>query len=178
MVIYETAERSIAGEMIGERDEDGKRISTIEYEGVYYEEPYYISADVDKEAARTYGSTDGIEPDASAHVGYVITEVRGVDRDGTTLLLNVNEGSTVIKINGYVESLDADEYDVYANIGGEQWVECNFWKLKELSDEAGFNQFSVNLQRRYAHEETITLAAVSRSTGKVYLLDDLDIKYK
>ena len=177
MVIYETAERSIAGEMIGERDEDGKRISTIEYEGVYYEEPYYISADVDKEAARTYGSTDGIEPDAAAHVGYVITEVRGVERDGTTLLLNVNEGSNVIKINGYVESLDGDEYDVYANIGGEQWVECNFWKLKELSDEAGFDQFSVNLQRRYAYEETITLVAVSRSTGKVYLLDDLDIKY-
>ena len=177
MVIYETAERSISGEMIGERDEDGKRISTIEYTDVYYEAPYYMTADVDREAAKTYGSEEGIERDAASHVGYVITETKGVERDGTNLLLNVNEGASVISINGYLESLDGGKYDVYANLGGERWVECNFWKLKELSEEAGYDQFSVNLQRRYAYEETITLVAVSRETGKVYLLDDLNIVY-
>ena len=56
-------------------------------------------------------------------------------------------------------------------------MECDFWKLRELSDESGYDQFSVSLQRRYAHEENITLAAVSRSSGKVYLLDDLNIVY-
>lgn len=177
MIIYETAERSIAGEMIGERDENGDRISTIEYTGVYYESPYYMEADVDKEAAKVYGSEEGIETESADHVGYVITETRGIDRDGRTLLLNVNEGSSVIKLSGYIESVDGDEYDVYANLGGERWVECDFWKLRELSDESGYDQFSVSLQRRYAYEETITLAAVSRSSGKVYLLDDLNIVY-
>ncbi|MBR5359909.1 MAG: hypothetical protein IK123_03370, partial [Lachnospiraceae bacterium] len=69
MIIYETAERSIAGEMIGERDEDGERISTIEYTGVYYEAPYYTEADVDKEAAKIYGSQEGINSEAADHVG-------------------------------------------------------------------------------------------------------------
>ena len=171
MVIYETAERSISGEMIGERDEEGKRISQIEYTDVYYEDPFEV---------RTSEDYDEISPErnsADSHVGYVITETKGVERDGTTLGLNVNEGSTVISISGYLESIDGDEYDVYANPDGERWIECDFWKLNELSEEEGLSQFNFSLQRRYAYEETVRLVAVSRSNDRVYLLDDFYVRY-
>ncbi|MCR5421620.1 MAG: hypothetical protein K6E98_11475 [Lachnospiraceae bacterium] len=179
MIIYETAERSISGEMIGEKDEEGKRISTIEYDGVYYEMPYLWAADVDKDKAATAaGMYDGVDKDGTDSVAYVITEVKGVERDGNILWIDSDEGESVINVNGYIESLDGKEYEIYANIGGEQWVECNFWKLKELSEECGYEQFSVNVQRRYVYEETITLTAVDKNTGQVYLLDEFFVKYK
>lgn len=178
MVIFETAERCIAGEMIGERDEDGNRISTIDFEGIYYEPPYLKTAKVDPEkAATSAGMYDGMNMDASKNVAYVLTEIRGVNRDGTTLYLNVNEGDPAVSINGYLESIDGREYDVYANLGSEQWVECDYQYLHEMSEESGVKQFSINVQRRYLMEETITLVAVAQDTHEAYFLDDLEVRY-
>ena len=178
MVIFETAERSISGEMIGIRDEDGNRISTIEYKDIYYEPPYLKTAKVNVEKASTAaGLYDGMIMDQSDNVAYVLTEIRGVERDGTTLYLNVNEGDAVVSINGYLESLDGREYDVYANLGGEQWAECDYQDLHEMSLESGMKQFSINVQRRYLMEETITMVAVARDTHEAYFLDDLHVRY-
>lgn len=178
MVIYETAERSISGEMIGTLDEEGNRISTIEYEDIYYEPPYLKTAQVDVSKASTAaGLYDGMNMDASNNVAYILTEIRGVDRDGTTLYLNVNEGESAVSINGYLESIDGREYDVYANLGGEQWVECDYQYLHEMSKESGVKQFSINVQRRYLMEETITMVAVSEDTHEAYFLDDLHVQY-
>ena len=178
MVIFETAERCIAGEIIGERDEDGKRISTIDFGGIYYEPPYLKTARVDAvRAATSEGMYDGINMDSSGKVAYVLTEIRGVDRDDRTLYLNINEGETAVSINGYLESLDGREYDVYANLGSEQWVECDYQYLHEMSIESGMKQFSINVQRRYLMEETITLVAVAQDTHEAYLLDDLEVRY-
>ncbi|HCM92543.1 MAG TPA: hypothetical protein DIS78_08275, partial [Lachnospiraceae bacterium] len=171
-------ERCIAGEIIGERDEDGNRISTIDFGGIYYEPPYLKTARVDAvRAATSEGMYDGINMDSSGNVAYVLTEIRGVDRDDRTLYLNINEGETAVSINGYLESLDGREYDVYANLGSEQWVECDYQYLHEMSIESGMKQFSINVQRRYLMEETITLVAVAQDTHEAYLLDDLEVRY-
>ena len=178
MVIFETADRCIAGEMIGETDEDGNKTSTIDYTGIYYEPPYLKTAKVDPEkAATSAGMYDGMIMDASNNVAYVLTEIRGVDRDDRTLYLDVNEGDATISINGYLESIDGREYDVYANLGSEQWVECDYQYLHEMSLESGMKQFSINIQRRYLMEETITLVAVAQDTHEAYFLDDLEVRY-
>ncbi|MCR5356416.1 MAG: hypothetical protein K6E63_03345 [Lachnospiraceae bacterium] len=179
MIIYETAERSITGEMIGGMDEDGNRISTIDYDYVYYEPPYLKTAKVDREAAATMaGMYNGIERDASDKVKYSFTIVTGVERDGTTLYLQADGGPSVVSINGYIESLDGGDYDVYANIGGEQWVECDYYELHGTGETSETKEFQVNVQRRYLFEETITLVAVDTKTGVPYLLDDLEVRYK
>ena len=177
MVIYETAERSITGEMIGGKDEDGNRISTIEYNDTYYEAPYLKTAKVDEEKASTAaGMYDGINTDRTDRVDYTLTLITGVDRDGTTLYLNADGGESVVCINGFIKPLDGRTYDVYANIGGEQWVECDYLKLHG-SDEADTKEFQINVQRRYLYEETITMVAVAEDTGEVYLLDELEVRY-
>ncbi len=178
-IIYETAERSITGEMIGTRDENGNRISTIEYTDPYYETPYLKEAAVDgAQAATASGLYDGIDKDASGKVSYSLTLINGLRKDDKTLYLNVNDGSTVVSINGYIESTDGREYDVYANLGGEQWVECDYMELHGNGDGSGTKEFQVNIQRRYLMEETITLVAVAHDTGEVYLLDDYEVKYE
>ncbi|MBR5406613.1 MAG: hypothetical protein IK111_03110 [Lachnospiraceae bacterium] len=178
MIIYETAERSITGEMIGGLDEDGNRISTIGYDNVYYEPPYLKTAKVDAQAAATMaGMYNGIVMDASDRVKYSFTIVTGVDRDGTTLYLQPDGGPSVVSINGYIESLDGGDYDVYANVGGEQWVECDYYELHGNGEPSETKEFQVNVQRRYLFEETITLVAVDTKTGIPYLLDDLEVKY-
>ncbi len=179
MVIYETAERSITGEMIGGLDEEGNRISTIEYDNIYYEPPYLKTAKVDVDAASTAaGMYDGMSTDTEGKVTYSLTLVSGVEKDGTTLYLNVNDGPAVVSINGFIEPLDGHDYNVYANIGGEQWVECDYLKLHGNGENTGTKEFQVNVQRRYLFEETITLTAVDTETGEAYLLDDLEVKYK
>ncbi|MCR4806101.1 MAG: hypothetical protein K5857_00360 [Lachnospiraceae bacterium] len=179
MVIYETAERSITGEMIGGVDEDGNRISTINYDHVFYEPPYLKEADVDVAKASTAaGMYDGINRDRTGKVDYSLTLVSGVDRDGTTLYLNAQDGPSVVSINGYINSLDGRQYEVYANVGGEQWVECDYWELHGNEDMAESGEFQVNVQRRYVYEETITLVAVAKDTKEAYLLDDLEVRYQ
>ena len=172
MVIFETAERSITGEMINTRDEDGNRLSTIEYTDTYYEDPYTYET-----GNKDYDLTV-LNSDSDSHAGYILTEIKGVERDGTTFWLNVNEGASVISINGYLESLDGDEYDVFANLGGERFVECDFNELHRLSEENGLQQFTINVQRRYLMEEDIYLVAVSRTTGEAFLLDTFNIRYQ
>ncbi|MCR5507226.1 MAG: hypothetical protein K6F34_00925 [Lachnospiraceae bacterium] len=178
MIIFETAERSITGEMIGPLDEDGNRISTIEFSSPYYEMPYLKTADVDaSEAATAAGMYNGINPDAQGHVDCKYTIVSGVTRDEDTLYLDAADGPSLISINGYIETLDNREYDVYANIGGEQWVECDYDKMHVPYTEGSTKEFQVNVQRRYLYEETITLVAVAGDTHEAYLLDELNVRY-
>ena len=179
MVIYETAERSITGEMIGGLDEDGNRISTIEYSDTYFEPPYLKAAKVNaEEAATAAGMYNGINRDTEGKVGYTITLTNGFDRDGTILYLNAADGVSVVSIDGFISSLDGRDYNVYANIGGEQWVECDYQELHGTGDYSDTKEFQINVQRRYLYEETITLVAVAMDTGEAYLLDDFEVRYK
>ena len=178
MVIYETAERSITGEMIGALDENGNRISTIEYSNTYYEPPYLKTAKVDvAQASTSAGMYDGISRDREGKVDYTITMVTGVERDGTTLYLDAADGSTVVSVDGFISSLDGREYNVYATIGSEQWVECDYQELHGNGEPSDTKEFRVSVQRRYLYEETITLVAVAVDTGEAYLLDDLEVRY-
>ena len=165
MVIFETAERSISGEMIGTVDEKGEKTSTIEYENTYYEE-----------AAKS--ALKDVEYSKTEDVKYVMTQVSGVTKEGDILKLNINEGDNIVSLKGYIDAgNDSDKYDVYANFGGEQWVESNYDELHDNSIECGLNQFAINVQRRYLFEEDITLVARNRENGDCFHLDTLKVRY-
>ena len=141
------------------------KTSTIEYENTYYEE-----------AAKS--ALKDVEYSKTEDVKYVMTQVSGVTKEGDILKLNINEGDNIVSLKGYIDAgNDSDKYDVYANFGGEQWVESNYDELHDNSIECGLNQFAINVQRRYLFEEDITLVARNRENGDCFHLDTLKVRY-
>ncbi|MCR4923534.1 MAG: hypothetical protein K5931_05945 [Lachnospiraceae bacterium] len=160
MVIFETAERSITGEMM----------EAIESFDDYYYEPGF-----DKEKEKEAYS----EGDAPS---YELTELKGVTlaEDNKTLLLNVEGGASIVSIEGYIRDTEgfARDYDVYAKIGDSELVECNYYALNPLGELSVNNNFSINIQRRYLFEEDIDLIALNRNTGEKFLLNRFEVRYE
>lgn len=154
MVIFETAERSITGEMEPQLEIIGKP---------YYEKPY--------DGIFDYSGSDGLS--------CTITSVAGVRAENNTLWLNVNGGDSILSIRGYLDNCKAGhEYSVYAQIGGDAIVECDCDALHRISEEEGLNEFSVNVQRRYLMEEDIDLIVIDNTTGEHYLLNKYEVRYE
>ncbi len=182
MVIFETAERSISGEMMEQvdfnqansanvlKDDNGVRLPVNDpgrdkskpYLN-WYEPPYKVVSK--KEAAPDKGNDDS--PDV------MLTEIRGVRKENNRLLLNVNEGESIISLTGYVVS-DRDYY-VYAKIGEESVVEAQYEALN--NSDPGLHPFSVNIQRRYLSELDIDLIAVEEETGEEFILETYEVRY-
>ena len=182
-VIFETAERSISGEMMQQavfgNEYTGNLIlqtpEDLTWEPLtsyqLYEEPFDASK----------WEVPATEPvDAAGTPEYSLTEVKGVTLDDSTgkkrLLLNVNEGASIVSLNGYVRE-NGQHYNIYARIGDEAVVETDYLALRHENENPSRKAFSVNVQRRYLSEMDIELFAVDTDNNKCYLLDTFTVKY-
>ena len=151
VVIFETAERSIMGEMI----------STTDFTDYYYEPPYPGEAELKK--------TDD--------VSYLIISSLGVRRDGTTVYLNPEAGDNIISISGRIKKKDPNKtYYIYAHVA-EEYLEADYCALHRMAEFDGLDEFSFSVQRRYMGQGPVDLIAVDAATGEQYLLDTLEVVY-
>lgn len=147
VVVFETAERSITGEMPG----------TCFYTDIYYEKPYQGTGSYEK----------------SDEVSMTLTNVSGVRPDGNTLYLNPDEGDNIICIEGIVEA--PYHVSVYAKVD-DNYLETDYCALHRESEADGLNKWSVNIQRRYIAQGPIDIIAVD-DNGNEYLLETFEVVY-
>nr|MCR5733452.1 hypothetical protein [Lachnospiraceae bacterium] len=126
MVIFETAERSITGEMMGQSD----------FTGLFYEPPF---------------EGDASSPIPDQRIDYTLDNVSGLTLSGNELLLDVNGGDEIVSIRGYVnpDTGSSSDYYVYGIIGEDAVVEGDYYALNYQTDPSLAREFSVNVQRRY-----------------------------
>lgn len=157
LVIFETAERSITGEMQGVND----------FTDYYYEEPY---------PCEHANIGEGIfSPDAP--VDYTLTMTSGIRADGTTLYLDPDGGEGIVKVSGILNQTDSSgEYDVYAHVS-DSYLETESCALYRQAKEEGLKEFSFSVQRRYLSQGPIELIAVDHVTKEAYLLDTFEVVY-
>ncbi|MCR5108735.1 MAG: hypothetical protein K6B28_11295 [Lachnospiraceae bacterium] len=158
MVVFETAERSISGEMM-ELIEQG-------FDDVTYEPAYDGNGEFKKKAS----------------LRYMLSEVKGLryTGDDNRLLLNVNGGDQIVSIRGFLvdDDYDGQSYDIYARIGGETIIEGEYDTLSDPTRSSSMTEFCLNIQRRYLIEEDIELIAVDRETKEEYLVEDFEVRYE
>ncbi|MBO4889479.1 MAG: hypothetical protein J5574_00690 [Lachnospiraceae bacterium] len=151
MVIFETAERSISSEMP----------ITSDFTGYYYEPPY---------------KGDGVYSDDPA-VTYDITDVSGGRVEGSKIILDPNDMTSIFRIDGVVNApIGAGTVDVYARTDDE-CIETDYQLLHRQSEEEGIDRFSLSIQRRFMVQSQIELFAYSESEGKTYLLETFEVTY-
>ena len=149
MVIFETAERSISGEMPTNAD----------FADYYYEPPY------------TGG--ENILP-LPGGLSYTVTYEDGVRVDGNKLMLPL-EGAQIVRFDAILNNADSDKtYDVYVATDDE-CMEADFCKIHRESVEEGVQKFSFNIQRRYMAQSHIRLIAEDSKTHQAYLLEDFEV---
>ncbi len=151
VVIFETAERSIMGEMA----------ETVNFNDYYYEPAYPGNT----------GFSDKEGP------SYLITTTKGVRRDGTTLYLNTETGDNIISLTGRLNPEDDRTYNVYAHVG-EVTLEADYCALHRLSSFDNLSEFSFSVQRRFMAQGPIELIAADAETGEQYLLDTFEVVYE
>ncbi|MBQ7564382.1 MAG: hypothetical protein IJT16_10385 [Lachnospiraceae bacterium] len=179
-VIFETAERSISGEMMEQTD----------FNDTVYEPPYTEAMAPTKEAV---GQGSGLR--------YILSEINGVTlektEEGKVLWLDVSEGDSIVSLNGFLfpeEGRSAQDYDIYARIGDAAVVETDYLALHRknglwteapseeerptYTENPAEKAFSVNVQRRYLQEMQIELFAVDTKDNVSYLLDTFNVKYQ
>lgn len=147
-VVFETAERSITGEMP----------LYCDYTNCYYESPY--SGD------GTYSENDGI--------GLTITGASGVRQDGNILYLNPEQGENIVCLDGVIDD-NGKNVNLYAHVG-EAYLETDYCALHRESETDGLNKFSVSIQRRYLAQGPIDFIAVD-DNGNEYLVDTFEVVY-
>lgn len=150
-VIFETAERSITGEMPMMAD----------FSNIYYEMPY----------------SEG-ELHTTEDVDYAITSISGVKRDGSTLYLNPEYGENIVLLGGILRPKDINKkYSVYAHVA-EEYLEADYLALHRTAEFDGLDEFAFSVQRRYLSQGPIELIAVDDDTGERYLLETFEVVYE
>lgn len=151
MVIFETAERSITGEMPLNTDFDG-----------YYYEPAY-------KGDGTFSENPGIT--------YEITGTSGGRVEGASILIDPENPAPIFRFDAVLSApKELGKVDVYAGTEDE-CMETDYCQLHRLSEEEGINRFSLSIQTRFMSRSQITLFAYSEETGKTYLLETFEVGY-
>ena len=151
MVIFETAERSISSEMPIMSDFTD-----------YYYEPAYKGDDV---------FTD------DANVSYDVTGVSGGKVEGSKIILDPADMTSIFKVEGVVSApAEYGKLDVYAKTDDE-CIETDYNLLHKESLEEGIDRFSLSIQRRFMAQSQIVLFAYSEKTHKTYLLETFEVTY-
>ena len=183
IVIFETAERSISGEMMEQ----------TEFNDTYYEPPYVQKTEAVEDGVSAEEDFDFAQEPGEALTAprYILSEVNGVtfeDKGEEKILwLNVNEGDSIVSLNGYLipeNGESAQDYNIYAKIADEAVVETDYLALRRqngiwtepeeedgkptYTDNPAEKAFSVDVQRRYLHEMQIELFAVNEKNNTSY----------
>lgn len=155
-VIFETAERSITGEM---------PLST-ELDNYFYEKSYN---QVSENGLTEVSKPDGFE--------YSITRVTGALRDGSTIKINPNDGASIVTMAGYVHNYDSTkDLNLYLLIDGN-YLELDYDSLHEESVTDNKKYFEIHIQRRYLAPCEMQVIAVNESTGEQFVVETFEIAY-
>ena len=150
MVIFETAERSISGEMPTNAD----------FTDYTYEPPY--------------SGGDDILP-APEGLSFTVTYEDGVSIEGDQMILPEG-GGNIVRFDAVLDNPDPSKtYDIYVKTDDE-CMEADFCKIHRESEEEGVQKFSVNIQRRYMAQSHISIIAEDRDSHQAYLLEDFTVK--
>lgn len=147
MVIFETAERSISGEMPTNADFTD-----------YYYEPVYSGSDI---------------LPCPDDLSYSVIFEDGVKVDGNKLVLPL-EGSNIVRFDGVLNAPKGQSFNVYV-MTDDECMETDYCKLHRESELEGLDKFSVNIQRRYMAQSHIMLIAEDQAAHKAYLLEDFEV---
>jgi len=157
VVVFETAERSMTGEMPLLQD----------YSNFYFEEPFTMAG----EEAPEYTVSDEKLP-------YTVISYKGVTVDGNNIYINPNEGDSIINVTGVLADYErTKDMDVYLYVEGT-YIETDYQALHKQSEEDGMKYFDFNIQRRYCAPCQMQLIAIDRSTNTEYILEDFTISYR
>lgn len=151
MVIFETAERSISSEMPIMSD----------FTDYYYEPPYTQDVSFVNDAAVTYD----------------VTGVSGGRVEGSKILIDPADTTSIFKVDGVVSApSEYGKLDVYA-MTDDECIETDYNLLHKQSIEEGVDRFSLSIQRRFMAQSQILLFAYSEETHETYLLETFEVTY-
>lgn len=156
-VIFETAERSITGDMP----------LTTEL-GSYFFEKSYIQA-----------TTGGItQTDKPSDLEYSITRVTGASREGNVIRINPQDGTSIVSMSGYLHNYEkTKDLDLYLLIDGN-YLEVDYDALHETSVDDNKKYFDIDIQRRYLAPCEMKLLAVDEKTGQEFCVETFNVCYE
>ena len=155
-VIFETAERSITGEMP----------LLADFDGFYYEKPYT--------AANEGGITEASMP---SDISYTILETEGVTLVGNKLYIDPNSGDSIVSVTGFMSGYDRTKnLDLYLLIEGN-YLETDYQALRKKSEEEHINYFEFDIQRRFLAPCEMKLLAVDEANGTEYVIETFEVCY-
>lgn len=150
-VVFETAERSLSGEMP----------ITADFTDYFYESPYTGDTTVTNES-----------------ISYTITGSKGVTVNGDKILINPEGGDNLVTISGILDDYDmTKDYNLYLVIDGN-YLELDYDYLHKSSLEDGLKKFEINIQRRYVAPSEVNVIAVNEATNEEYLIQTFNICYE
>lgn len=156
VVIFETAERSITGEMP----------FLEEFDNYYYEEPY--------KSVCERGLTGAPLPDG---LSYNITRFSGATVNGNKILIDPNGEESIVSICGTLSRYNkTKDYNIYFLIDGN-YLEADYDALHKRSQSAMAKYFEVHIQRRYISPCEIQMMAVDKENGNEYILQTFEVSY-
>ena len=150
MVIFETAERSISGEMP----------LTSDFTGYYYEPAY--------KGDGNFSQNPGLS--------YEVTSTSGGRVDGNVIYIDPDDTTSIFRLDAVLFGKDQGRYDVYARTEDE-CIETDYSKLHRQSEEEGIRRFSLSIQRRFMAQSQIELFAYSEDKDETYLLETFEVRY-
>lgn len=155
-VIFETAERSITGEMS----------QTTGLDEYFYEDSY--------SAAVSGGVNETEKPE---DLEYTLLDVEGALSDGNRLYIDPNSGDSIVSVTGFIDNYSKNkDLDLYIIIDGN-YLEVDYDALHKKAEEENIKYFNFDIQRRYIAPCDIRLIAVDKALGTEYTIETFEVRY-
>ena len=156
-VIFETAERSITGDMP----------LTDDFNDYYYEKSHVVATE--------NGITEAEKPE---DLEYSITRVTGVTRNGNNLYINPEDGVSIVSMSGYLHNYEkTKDYNLYLLIDGN-YLELDYDALHETAVTDNKKYFDIDIQRRYLAPCEMKLIAIDENKGEEYVVETFNVSYE
>ncbi len=167
MVIFETAERSISSEFP----------LLCDFTDYMYEPSYTELTGMDVNALQEALEEGSIQEASEIGLYYDVIDAVGVrpDMNDHCLYVNPFDGEGIACVNALL-CMHCDDYWVYIKTADEI-IETDYCKQHRDADAQCITTFSINIQRRFMSQQTLSLIAVDINTGEQYLLDTLEVTY-
>lgn len=154
-VIFETAERSITGEMP----------LLADFNDYYYEDSYVKATE------------GGITEPGANDISYTVLENEGITIDGNKLYIDPNSGDSIVSITGLLNEYEKTKnLDVYLLIDGN-YLETDYQALHKKSEEEHIKYFEFDIQRRYLAPCEMKLLAVNKNNGTESVIETFEVCY-
>lgn len=155
VVIFETAERSITGEMP----------LLADFSDYYYEDSYVKATEL------------GVADSGTGDISYTVLENEGINIDGNKLYIDPNSGDSIVSVTGFLSGYDdTKDLDIYLLIDGN-YLETDYQALHKKSEEEHIKYFEFDIQRRYLAPCEMKLLAVDKNKGTESVIETFEVCY-